>query len=129
MKKAASFLFPSGQQGIPSTAENSNDRMSVAQKEWPVRRRFLMARISKTNERAPEKKPLAGGVALVTGGSRGIGRAVARQPAFLGASVSICGPDRAALEDSARGLAKLRVALHNPNSDVTNPPPVADLVA
>src|SRR5260370_13302201 len=73
MKKAASFFFPLGQQGIPSTAENSNDRMSVAQKEWPVRGRFLMARISKTNEYAPEKKPLAGGVALVTGGAAGLG--------------------------------------------------------
>src|SRR5258708_25446229 len=72
MKKAASFFFPLGQQGIPSAAENSNDRMSVAQKEWPVRGRILMARISKTNERALEKKPLADGVALVTGGVPGI---------------------------------------------------------
>src|SRR5260370_20416849 len=72
MKKAASFFFPLGQQGIPSAAENSNDKMSVAQKAWPVRGRFLMARISKTNERPLEKKPLAGGVALLTGGKRRI---------------------------------------------------------
>jgi len=88
-----------------------------------------MARISKTNEHAPEKKPLAGGVALVTGGTRGIGRAIAQQLALLGASVSICGRDRAALEDSARGLAELGAPVHHQIADVTNPAEIADLVA
>ena len=88
-----------------------------------------MARISKTNERAPEKKPLVGGVALVTGGSRGIGRAIAQQLALLGASVAICARDPAALEDSAQGLAKLGVPVHNQIADVTSPAQVADLVA
>src|SRR3979490_609499 len=123
------LLIPSRPAGIPSTAENSNDRMSVAQKEWPVRGRFLMARISKTNAPAREAKTLAGGVALVTGGSRGLGRAIAHQLALLGASVSICGRDRAALEDSARGLAMLGVPVHNQIADVTNPAAVSDLVA
>src|SRR5213593_1836368 len=84
-----------------------------------------MARISKTNEHAPEKKPLAGGVALVTGGTRGIGRAIAQQLALLGASVSICGRDRAALEDSARGLAELGAPVHHQIADVTNPAEIA----
>src|SRR5437899_11368374 len=88
-----------------------------------------MARISKTNEHAPEKKPLAGGVALVAGGTRGIGRAIAQQLALLGASVSICGRDRAALEDSARGLAELGAPVHHQIADVTNPAEIADLVA
>jgi NAD(P)-dependent dehydrogenase (short-subunit alcohol dehydrogenase family) len=88
-----------------------------------------MARISKTNEPAREAKTLAGGVALVTGGSRGIGRAIAHQLALLGASVSICGRDRAALEDSARGLAMLGVPVHNQIADVTNSAAVSDLVA
>src|SRR5260370_1890502 len=96
MKKAASFFFPLGQQGIPSAAENSNDKMSVAQKAWPVRGRFLMARISKTNERPLEKKPLAGGVALVTGGSRGIGGGGAPQNAILGGYPPVFGPATAA---------------------------------
>src|SRR5437899_2069573 len=103
--------------------------MSVAQKEWPVRGRILMARISKTNEHALEKKPLADGVALVTGGSRGIGLAIAQQLAILGASISICGRDRTALEGSARALAKLGVPVHGQIADVTNPVEIADLVA
>ena len=88
-----------------------------------------MAQISKSNGDPREKKPLAGGVALVTGGSRGIGRAIAHHLASLGASLSICGRDRAALEDSARELEKTGVPVHCQIADVTKPPDVTDLVA
>jgi 3-oxoacyl-[acyl-carrier protein] reductase len=88
-----------------------------------------MTRISKSNGDPREKKPLAGGVALVTGGSRGIGRAIAHHLALLGASLSICGRDRAALEDSARELAKTGVPVHSQVTDVTKPPDITDLVA
>jgi NAD(P)-dependent dehydrogenase (short-subunit alcohol dehydrogenase family) len=88
-----------------------------------------MARISKTNDGSREAQPLAGGVALVTGGSRGIGRAIAHQLALLGASVSICGRDRSALEDSTRALAKTAVPVHHQIADVTNSAAVSDLVA
>jgi 3-oxoacyl-[acyl-carrier protein] reductase len=70
-----------------------------------------------------------GAVALVTGGSRGIGRAIAHRLALLGASVSICGRDRAALELSARELAKTGVSVHSQIADVTKAADVADLVA
>jgi 3-oxoacyl-[acyl-carrier protein] reductase len=85
--------------------------------------------MSKSNEPTREAKPLTGGVALVTGGSRGIGRAIAHQLALLGASVSICGRDRAALEDSAHGLAKLAVSVHSQMTDVTNSGAIADLIS
>ena len=88
-----------------------------------------MPRISKSNESVRDAKPLAGGVALVTGGSRGIGRAIAHQFALLGASVSICGRDRDALEDCARELAALGVPVHHQIADVTNSADVSDVVA
>jgi len=89
-----------------------------------------MARISRTNSGPPqEKNQLADSVALVTGGSRGIGRAIARQLARLGASVSICGRDRAALEDSARELKEFGAPVHSQLADVTNPAHVIELIA
>ena len=89
-----------------------------------------MARISGTNSGPPwEKNQLADRVTLVTGGSRGIGRAIARRLARLGAFVSICGRDRAALEDAARELAKFSVPVHSQVADVTNPADVIELVA
>src|SRR5258708_7846055 len=98
--------------GYLRSAGNSSDRMTVAKKEWPEHGRILMARISKSNGEPGGKYPLAGGVALVTGGSRGIGRAIARQLAMLGASVSICGRDRAALGGSDKELAVIRMTGH-----------------
>src|SRR5438034_442281 len=103
--------------------------MSVAQKEWPLRGRILMAVISRTDGASRVRKPLRGGVALVTGGSRGIGRAIAYRLAMLGAAVSICGRDRAALEESARGLARIGRPVHTQIADVTKAAEVSELVA
>src|SRR5213592_238721 len=128
MQQAVSLLVPAQPSDIPSTAGNSNDRMSVAQKEWPARGRILMASISATNGRGQEKAPLSGGVALVTGGSRGIGRAIANRLALLGASISICGRDFATLEESAQSVAKIGVPVHFQTADVTKSADVTDLV-
>src|SRR5215472_19307337 len=103
--------------------------MSVAQKEWPGRGRILMAGINSTNGESREKTRLTKSVALVTGGSRGIGRAIAQRLATLGASVAICGRDRAALEDSSKCLEDLGTHCFSQVTDVTQAEQIAKLVS
>lgn len=88
-----------------------------------------MARISPANENSRGTGPLSGAVALVTGGSRGIGRAIAQRLAALGASVAICGRDRAALEESAGALEKLGARVFSRVTDVTRASDVSALVS
>ena len=66
-----------------------------------------MTNISSANTPAQSEKPLSGHVALVTGSSRGIGKAIAAKFAQLGAAVSLCGRDARALEAATREVAEL----------------------
>ena len=85
-----------------------------------------MAAINSTNTTTVG---LAGRIALVTGGSRGIGCAIAHRLAALGASVAICGRNRAALEESAAGVAKLGRKSLFQVADVTDAEQVTELVS
>jgi 3-oxoacyl-[acyl-carrier protein] reductase len=50
--------------------------------------------------------PLAGQVAIITGAGRGIGAAIARELAILGATAVVCGRTRSDLESTARSITQ-----------------------
>src|SRR5277367_1496539 len=87
-----------------------------------------MTGISNANTLEVAGTPLTGTVALVTGGSRGIGKAIARKLASLGAAVSICGRDAAALEQSANEIRQFGHSVHTQIADVTKAADVEALV-
>jgi len=72
--------------------------------------------------------PLSSAVALVTGGGRGIGRAIALRLASLGAGVAICGRDTTALEASVAELRKQTTRAFAQAADITRADDVASLV-
>jgi 3-oxoacyl-[acyl-carrier protein] reductase len=87
-----------------------------------------MAQISETNTAPLGPLPLSRAVALVTGGSRGIGRAIALRLADFGASVAICGRDAKALADTSAQLQKRTARVFSQLADVTRSSDVASLV-
>lgn len=73
--------------------------------------------------------PLPGAVALVTGGSRGIGRAIALRIARLGASLAICGRDAAALSKVEAELKEMGSRFFTQVADVSQSADVTNLVS
>ena len=80
------------------------------------------------NTLARDTSPLLGAVALVTGGNRGIGRAIALRLAELGASVAICGRDAQALAATEAELKKSGLPVHSQLADVSRSADVTALV-
>jgi 3-oxoacyl-[acyl-carrier protein] reductase len=87
-----------------------------------------MAGITETHQAASNHTPLFGSVALVTGGSRGIGRAIALRLAALGSSVAICGRDATALKLVSAELESRAPRVFAEAADVTRSSDVASLI-
>jgi 3-oxoacyl-[acyl-carrier protein] reductase len=82
----------------------------------------------------PEEKsrmaegPLDGRVALITGGSRGIGLAIARRLGSLGAHLAICSRHADTLQAASQGLADEGIYSRAFVADVTRPADIAAFV-
>lgn len=73
-------------------------------------------------------KPISDLVCLVTGGTRGIGRAIAQMLALEGAAVAICGRHRDAVDEAAAALsAETGGKVKGKVADVKNYEQVAEL--
>ena len=87
-----------------------------------------MGNISDSNSGLGSRPSLANNVALVTGGSRGIGKAIALKVAQLGAAVSICSRNSQSLESAAREMQQSGTKVFAQAADVTKAGDVANLV-
>src|ERR1700722_1009877 len=103
-------------------------KMSFAKKRWQARGRIQMPQKAPINSSSSETKPLAGAVALVTGGSRGIGRAIALRLAKLGGSVAICGREERVLAPTKTELKQSGSPVHSQVADVSQSADVITLV-
>jgi NAD(P)-dependent dehydrogenase (short-subunit alcohol dehydrogenase family) len=87
-----------------------------------------MARDEETTIGSGAREALREKVVLVTGGSRGIGKAIAMELASHGAALAICGRDGQALEASAKEIAKKGGRVRWQIADVTRARDVEALV-
>jgi NAD(P)-dependent dehydrogenase (short-subunit alcohol dehydrogenase family) len=78
--------------------------------------------------RTDRRRNMRGDVVLITGGSRGLGLALAREFGNAGCDIAICARDRPELDDAARYLASHGVTAYPVCCDVSNPAQVDELL-
>ena len=71
---------------------------------------------------------LKGKVALITGGSKGLGRAIAEEFAKEGADISICARSRPDLDKAGDALRAYGVRVHTTSADVANASAVSTVI-
>jgi len=87
-----------------------------------------MPRKASVNPSSRTLPRLAGAVALVTGGSRGIGRSISLRLARLGAAVAICGRDEKTLSSVEAELKQIEFSVYSQVADVSRSSDVNSLV-
>lgn len=79
--------------------------------------------------RQSQEKLIGGNVTLITGGSRGLGLALAYRFAREGCPVAICARDEAELQRAGEGLEQLGANVMTVRCDVTNRAEVEEMIA
>jgi 3-oxoacyl-[acyl-carrier protein] reductase len=102
--------------------------MIFAQNSYRRRGRNQMMNINIPHTPVHSENGLPDHVALVTGSSRGIGKAIARKLAQFGAAVCLCGRDAKTLEATAREVRELTPRVLAVPTNVTNEKEIAALV-
>jgi 3-oxoacyl-[acyl-carrier protein] reductase len=97
-------------------------------KKRGLRKEEFMNGIQESDASGSSQSALSHHVALVTGGNRGIGKAIAMRLAALGAAVAICGRDNQTLDATANQLRSSGARIHSHRADVTRTSDIDALV-